>query len=285
MDTLTLENAYDLHIHGGPDVIDRIGTDIEIARQAEKAGMKGIVLKSTIAPSYIRAWHTQKHVENLRVFGGVVLDYHVGGINPLAVEPCIRMGGKIVWMPTYHAFGHRKIFGHIGDGIPCEKEKMPIRVLDSNGNLTKDTVEVMELCRDSDIILATGHLCPEEIMVMAQKARDMKLRKLVVTHAFWLVPHLDIDQIGELIRLGAYIEFSANEMCPIPGAARLEDYIACMDKYGVNQIFLSSDAGHNRKGWPVEELRIFAQWFAYLGVPVEKIRHMITDTPAMLLNS
>ena len=47
-----------------------------------------------------------QQVEGIKVFGGVVLDYHAGGLNPMAVEPAVKMGGKIVWLPTYHELGH-----------------------------------------------------------------------------------------------------------------------------------------------------------------------------------
>ena len=289
MHTLSMEGTCDLHIHGGPDVVDRIGTDLEIARQAQEAGMKAIVLKSVIAPSYVRAWHTRQQFPGLQVFGGVALDYHVGGINPLAVEPCIRMGGKVVWMPTYHAYGHSLAFGCIGDfkyagGDTVTELPPPIKAVDEDGALSKDTLEVMAQCRDGNIILASGHLSTQETLTMAEGARRMGLKKFVVTHPFFKVPHMDVDTIGRLLELGAYIEFCANEMCPIPGSANLEDYVTCIRRFGSERMVLSSDAGHNRKGWPVEELRIFAQWLAYSGVPEETLHRMLCETPAQLLD-
>lgn len=114
MKTLSLCGAFDLHIHAAPDCFDRIGNDIEIAQQAKAAGMRAIAIKSVYESTVSRAWHTMQSVEGLTVYGGVTMDHHVGGVNPAAVDPCLKMGGKIVWMPTYHAEGHRRAFGCIG---------------------------------------------------------------------------------------------------------------------------------------------------------------------------
>ena len=37
------------------------------------------------------------------VYGSVVLNHSVGGLNPSAVMTCGRMGGKVVWFPTIDA--------------------------------------------------------------------------------------------------------------------------------------------------------------------------------------
>ena len=46
-----LEGAYDLHIHFGPDVMPRKGTEREIARRALDAGMRGFGIKSHFTPT------------------------------------------------------------------------------------------------------------------------------------------------------------------------------------------------------------------------------------------
>lgn len=94
MKTLSLCGAFDLHIHAAPDCFDRIGNDIEIAQQAKAAGMRAIAIKSVYESTVSRAWHTMQSVEGLTVYGGVTMDHHVGGVNPAAVDPCLKMGGE-----------------------------------------------------------------------------------------------------------------------------------------------------------------------------------------------
>ena len=286
--TVSLVGACDLHIHSAPDIVERIGNDLEIAKQAEQAKMRAIVLKSVVEPTVSRAWHVMQQMETLKVFGGVVLDHHVGGLNPAAVEPVLKQNGVVVWLPTYHAKGHKDAFGAVGSfGYSGEEVKkytlFPISILNEKGQLKEEVHIIMELCQESDAILATGHISCAETFVLAAAAREKKFKKLLVNHPFFKVPDMNVDMIGELIKMGAYIEFCANELCPIPRSANLNDYVSCFKRFGVSQIVLASDAGHNRKGWPAEELRIFAQLLGYAGAKEEAVYQMLTVNYEQLL--
>lgn len=288
MKTLSLTGACDLHIHSSPDIVDRIGNDVEIARQARDAGMRAIVYKCVLEPTVSRAWHTMEQVEGISVFGGIVLDHHVGGINPSAVEPVIKMGGKVVWLPTYHAQGHAEAFGAIGSFGYVEEERKgyclePITILREDGRIRDEVLTVMEQCREADIILATGHISKRETYLLAKEAKARGFHKLVVNHPFFKVPKMTVEEVGALVELGAYVEFCANELCPIPESANLYDYIECFRRFGVSRFILASDAGHNRKGWPAEELRIFAQLLGYAGAGTEELKQMLCDNYVELL--
>lgn len=289
MKTISLEGACDLHIHSAPDTVARIGDDIEIAARAKEAGMRAIVLKSVLEPTVSRAWHAMRQVEGIQVFGGVVLDYHTGGLNPMAVEPAVQMGGKVVWLPTYHALGHEIAFGALGSFGYTEESRRrkhlePLTILDEKGAIKDEVMEIMELCRESDIILATGHIHASETRKLAKAAKESGFRKLVVNHPFFKVPDLDVATVGELLKYGAYLEFCANELCPIPRSANLYDYVACVERFGADHFILASDAGHNRKGWPAEELRIFAQLLGYAGVKEKQLYQMINENYNYLLS-
>lgn len=289
MKTISLEGACDLHIHSAPDIVERIGNDVEIAARAKEAGMRAIVFKSVLEPTVSRAWHTMQQVEGIKVFGGVVLDYHAGGLNPMAVEPSVKMGGKIVWLPTYHALGHEIAFGAMGSfGYTTESSRAdglePLTILDAEGRIKNEVMEIMEICKAADIILATGHIHASETLKLARAAKENHFKKLVVNHPFFKVPDLDVATVGELVHLGAYMEFCANELCPIPRSSNLYDYTACLEKYGADPFILASDAGHNRKGWPAEELRIFAQLLGYAGVKEAQIYQMLKENYNFLLS-
>lgn len=289
MKTISLEGTCDLHIHAAPDTVDRIGTDLEIAVKAREAGMRAIVYKCVLESTVSRAWHTMQAVPGIQVYGGVVLDHHVGGLNPAAVDPALQMGGKLVWLPTCHALGHQMAFGTVGSFGYVEEKKRhyslePITVLNEQGEIKGEVLTILELCREADAILATGHISAKETLLLAKTARQMNFRKLVVNHPFFKVPQMDIDTIGELVGLGAYIEFCANELCPIPGSTKLSNYVECISRFGVSNFILASDAGHNRKGWPAEELRIFAQLLGYSGVSAEQLKPMMQDNYEYLLD-
>lgn len=289
MKTLSLCGAFDLHIHAAPDCFDRIGNDIEIAQQAKAAGMRAIAIKSVYESTVSRAWHMMQSVEGLTVYGGVTMDHHVGGVNPAAVDPCLKMGGKIVWMPTYHAEGHRRAFGCIGGfSYAGQSNKVmpltPLKIIDEEEELLSETKEIVQLCGENNAILGTGHITPEEIYLLAKYCKAVHFDKLVVTHPLFLTPNLSVEQIGELHELGVYFEFCSTEVCPIPGGGDIKNYARIIDRFGVDRMLLASDGGHNRMSWPTEGLRVFAQQIAYSGVREEDVGRMIRENYEELLD-
>ncbi|MDX1541356.1 MAG: DUF6282 family protein, partial [Geminicoccaceae bacterium] len=101
-----VEGAIDFHVHSGPDTVARNLSDVMVAELARKRGMRGIVLKNHMTMTADRAALVQEQVPGLEVFGGVVLNEPVGGLNPDAVEVMATMDGgrgKVVWLPTRSA--------------------------------------------------------------------------------------------------------------------------------------------------------------------------------------
>src|SRR3954454_6597715 len=109
--------VIDRHVHSHPDVFGRNMDDIDIAQLAKSKGMRGILLKNHISETASRAALVMKVVPGVEVFGGVVLNKAVGGINPDAVEWMHRIygsRGKVVWLPTFEADRHVKVLGKPG---------------------------------------------------------------------------------------------------------------------------------------------------------------------------
>ena len=98
-----LEGAVDLHVHSAPDVDARRFNDIELAREAARAGMVAILIKSHQNSTVERAFLVSRIVPEIRVYGGLVLNETVGGLNPAAVRLAISMGAKQIWMTTHCA--------------------------------------------------------------------------------------------------------------------------------------------------------------------------------------
>ena len=115
-----LKGAVDFHIHTGPDIYPRLVNDIEVAKQAKKAGMKAVLIKSHATITADRAQMAQ-FVTGFPVFGGVALNWQVGGLNKYAVECAAKLGAKQVWMPTTHAANYLKYVDH----VPMFAKAMP----------------------------------------------------------------------------------------------------------------------------------------------------------------
>src|ERR1035438_748871 len=83
--------VIDMHVHPDPDVFGRALTDIELATIARRKGMRGVVLKNHVVTTADRAALTMQQVPGIEVWGGIVLNNSVGGVNPAAVEWMHRM--------------------------------------------------------------------------------------------------------------------------------------------------------------------------------------------------
>jgi len=184
--------------------------------------------------------------------------------------------------------GQEKYFGSIGTygwmGGEFKTELKPLTVLDDNDKLIPEAMIIMEMCKSADIILAGGHLFPNELLKLANAAKEMNYHKFMINHPFFKPPALDIDTVGELISLGAWIEFCSGEMCPIPGYGKLPDYVEIVKRYGTSHLVIASDGGHNRKPWPTEDMRVFAQQLNYKGVSLEELDNMLCKNYIYLLN-
>jgi hypothetical protein len=164
-----LEDAIDLHVHSAPDVDVRRFNDLDLAREAERAGMGAILIKSHQNSTVERAWLVSKVVTGIKVFGGLVLNETVGGLNVAAVKLALAMGAKEIWMPTRSALNHRLFHGESGG----------ITVLDAGGGLVPAAQAILETVAQTDCILSTGHLSPREAVVLIHQARQCGVRKVL----------------------------------------------------------------------------------------------------------
>src|SRR5579862_6595208 len=191
----TIQGAYDLQVHVAPDVIERRIDDVGLAEEFLAHGLKGFVLKSHYIPTAERAKVVCRAVPGIQAFGAVTLNHSVGGLNPVAVELAGRSGAKIVWMPTVDAAnetagrpdGTQK---HLPFWAKIQLELAatgiappPITVLDDAGNLNSAARTCLELIGKYNMILATGHLGRREILALVKAAKEMKVARVIVTHA------------------------------------------------------------------------------------------------------
>jgi hypothetical protein len=289
MARVTLQDACDIHVHSNPSVFERIADDVELARVAREAGMKAIILKSHHESTVSRAYHTMKQVPGIQVFGGLVLNHHVGGINPSAVEAALKLGAKQIWMPTYHSRAHADVYGGIGTyGYMDSKISInlaPITVLDEKGELTDETIAVLQLVKEYNCMIGTAHLsAKDEIPKLIEIAGEIGCEKVILTHPFFKPPGVDINFIKRALDMGAYIELCAGTLYPIPGYGRLEYYVEVIEKFGPNRIVISSDAGQPRKSLPPESIRVFAQCLHEKGISIKDLRTMMVDNYNFLLD-
>ncbi|HEX9342105.1 MAG TPA: DUF6282 family protein [Actinomycetota bacterium] len=284
---ISLDGAVDLHCHPYPDLFPRLADDLDIALAARDAGMKALVLKCHHESTVSRAYLVQRMVPGIRVFGGVVLNSYVGGVNPAAVEAALRLGGKEVWMPTVDAGYHAQVHGGTGGYDNQQGGRQAgegIWVTDREGRLRPEVADVLALVAEHRAILGTCHLSPAEIVALVREARDVGVEKIVVTHPFFKVPNLDLDTLEELARLGAMPEFGYCTISPAWQYAAPAKIVAAVQRVGAERCLLVSDTGQRHNPLPSEALRVFAQTVFEKGLSEAEVTTMTARNPSDLLD-
>src|SRR3982750_685100 len=188
--------VIDMHVHPDPDVFGRSLTDVELATIARRKGMRGIVPKNHVVTTADRAQLAMNQVPGIEVWGGIVLNKSVGGINPAAVEWMHRMSGgrgKIVWLPTFDSDKHIKTL--------VDKTKSGL-IVAPNGQVTPQMEEVLKIIARENLVLATGHVHAEEVVAVAKRARELGVKNILVTHGLTNIPGLTSDQAKQVAQMG-----------------------------------------------------------------------------------
>jgi len=280
--------AVDLHCHPAPDLFPRLADDIEVAEHARGMGLRAVVIKCHYEPSPSRAAHAERIVPGIRVFGGIVLNHAVGGVNPAAAEAALQMGAREVWMPTVDARFHAEMHGGTGSYDVQRSEagssRPGISVTDQDGELTPETREVLDLIAQHDAIMGTCHLSPGEIKTLVAEARRRGVQRITVTHPFFKVPNLSVEELQDLTALGAYAEFGYCTISPMWGYANPARVADAVNAIGARHCLLVSDTGQRHNPMPAEALRVFAQSLFESGVSEEDVATMIRTNPMELLD-
>ena len=285
---IDLKGAVDIHIHSNPSLFHRIADDQIIAGAAAEAGMAAIVLKSHHESTVSRAYLVQKSFTELKIFGGIVLNSYVGGINPAAVEAALGLGGKVVWMPTIDAAHQAEVFGSTGSyGVlqgKTRQRKEGISVM-KNERLIPEAIEVLELVAKYDAILGTCHISVPEIRMLVTEAHNLGVQRILITHPLFRVPvgAENVDFLREMVSLGAMAEFSYCSTSPMWAFARIEEAKERIEALGVDNCILMSDCGQPQNPMPPECLRIFAQCIYEKGMSANDVEQLIKDNPRRLL--
>ncbi len=287
-----IQGAYDLQVHVAPDVIPRRIDDIDLAYEFLRRGLRGFVLKSHYMPTAERAHVVTRSVPGIRAYGAIVLNHAIGGLNPVAVEIAGRAGAKIVWMPTVDAAnetaGRPGATGKLPFWAQIQQELAsagiappPLTVLDSADRVSDSARACLELIAKHGMILATGHLGRHEIFPLVRAARDLKVEKIVVTHAEFPSQNLSADEQLELANLGACIEhcFTTMHTGKAPWAAVLDS----VRRVGAERCILSTDLGQTINPPVSDGFAMFAQTLLNAGFKREEIRRMAVENPAALV--
>ncbi|MBI4830685.1 MAG: hypothetical protein HY801_03855 [Candidatus Lindowbacteria bacterium] len=280
-----LAGGIDLHTHSGPSLYDRALDDFGLAAEAKEAGMRAVVLKNHECPTAGRAAIVNTRVEGVVACGGIVLNQFIGGFNPFAVDAALKMGGKIVWFPTFHARNH---IAHYGSDSPAltehqlEAPRVGLSVLDETGRLQPEVEPVLQKIAAGKAILGTGHLSAGEILVLTDAALAAGVEKILITHADMGFVGLTMDDQVRLAKKGAVLEkcYLAMLIAQDGGGKAMAESIQAI---GAEHCVLVTDLGQAVLPHPVDGMQSFVETLMAEGVSREETRVMLAENPARLL--
>ena len=270
--TTALAGVIDFHVHSGPDSRPRSVSDLEIARIAKRAGMRGLVFKNHFTMTADRAWLAMQEVDGIEIFGGVALNHAVGGLNAEAVRQLAAFSGgrgKVVWLPTFDAEFWMTRAGDPGEFVPVMRGGAPDPALG----------EIFDLIAEHNLVLAMGHSSPEEVLALIPEARRRGVEHILITHGLGQQPSR--DQIVEMVRQGAIIELVW--LAVHNGEFRLAEYTAAITEFGARHFLLSSDFGQENNPLHTDGLTAFIAGLRQEGISDTDIDLMIRRNPARLL--
>jgi hypothetical protein len=272
-----LTGAIDLHAHHGPDAYDRQWDAFEVAKLAKERGMRAIVLKNHWTETAGLAWLIRKYgTQGIEVFGSVTLDTPVGGVNPMAVRYMADVEGtwgRIVWMPT-HDSEHE---------VNYNKETRPKAIVSRNGKLIPEVFEVLDLIKERNLTLATGHVEPWEALAIMAEAKKRGITRIIVTHPL-LGPQfteLTLPQMQEAVKLGGAIEITAGAFFS-DGAAKTRA-IEVIKALGTQNVFVGSDSGLVGTPNHPDALAMSIKALRAAGFSEQDLNRMFKETPARLI--
>jgi len=264
-----------LHVHSAPDVDRRRYNDLELARAAKDAGMGAVLIKSHQNSTVERAWLVSRCVPGIRVYGGLVLNETVGGLNVAAVQLALKLGARQIWMPTRSARNHRLYHGEPGG----------IGILDNEGRLLSEVEEIVRAIGAAGCILGTGHLSPEETSVLVEASQRLGMPKILITHPEW-GPTYHSEEAQKKLARYSNVSFercfvSTTHLC---GNVPFETIEQAISATGVERTILSTDLGQPETPPPAEGLRLYAERLRSSGFSADDIRTMMQTNPERLLS-
>lgn len=280
MNTERTKGIIDLHIHSAPDVRQRKMNDLELMEAGVKLGARAMVIKSHLVPTMDRATlvnqiRKEKYPDSdLEMFGAIALNRTVGGINPHAAEAALKLGAKIVWLPTNTSSNHFGKSGKTG-GVEVLKD----------GQVIPELKDIFELVKEHDAVLATGHISSYECFKVSEAARDAGVKKIVITHPEFHIVGMTIEEREQIVKdYDVLLEMEYAQ--PIGGGVykkNLPENVETMKRIGCEHFIVASDSGQMQNPFWYESIPEYIDYLYDAGFTKEEIDTMTKHNPAKML--
>ena len=175
--------------------------------------------------------------------------------------------GKVVWLPTLDA----EYF------VTTDGSDLPYVSVVTDGKPAPELAEIFQIIAENDLVLATGHSSPDEVLLLLPEARSLGVRNILITHVLSQNPTR--EQIERMVDHGAIMELV------YPGVRRftIEDYVEVITAIGAQHFLISSDLGQYLNPLHTDGLKAFIDALRDQGISESDIDMMARRNPARLL--
>lgn len=283
MAKISMRGVCDMHVHTNPDLRLRAYNDFELAEAGIRVGARAIVIKSHLGFTVNRAAMANEFVRRMygddtgfTMYGGVVMNKVIGGVNPEAVEKGLKLGAKVIWLPTQSAKQHLLKMGKDpADGIELVRD----------GKVVPELKDVFSLIRDYDVTLGTAHVSPEEAFVVVEAARDAGVKKIVVTHPEWWIVGMSVEDQLRMVRDYDVIleRCYAQNMGGGTYKSNLPDNLDIIREVGYKNVMVDTDGGQTENPHWELALEEYMQYLSDHGITDDELYYMTRTIPYRLL--
>jgi hypothetical protein len=167
--------------------------------------------------------------------------------------------------------------------VAYNKDERRSVAVSRDGKLLPDVLEVLDLIAEHELTLATGHVTPEETIMILEDARKRGITRSIVTHPL-LDPQftfMTVPQLKEATDLGAVIEITAGSLYREgPGRQRVLEALRAL---GPENFFVGSDSGLVGTPNHTDALVLAARVLRENGFDERALDVMFKHNPARLL--
>ena len=272
-----------MHVHTNPDLRLRAYDDFEMMEAGIRVGARAIVIKTHQGTTMDRAYLCNRHnkivhgdTNHFTMFGSITLNRVVGGINPKAVDTALKLGAKVVWLPTQSAKNHLEKNGQDTSGC--------VEVV-RDGKIVPELEDILRMIKDHNAVLGTAHISPKETFVVVEAARNAGVKNIVVTHPEWWVVGMSVeDQIRLVKDYDVILERCyAQNMGGGKYKSNLPSNVEIVKEVGYKNVMVDTDGGQvENPHWELA-MEEYMQYLVDHGIPEEHVYYMTRTIPSRLL--
>lgn len=296
------KRVIDMHVHIGPEFLRRKYSAVSLAEEARREGF-GVVMKNHFQPTTGQVSQLRRADDEIPLVGSVALNFNCGGLDDHGVRAGLS-GWKrdvtaadpdrdrfVVWMPTMCCEAHLRCYDRRDISTAWGVKAEYTRFYAEGTGYTLDRHDAgkmaaldraLELIKQHDLILATGHLDRQETLMLVERAHAMGIRRIIMTHPLFQATELDPETMARMwTKHGAYSELCFSNL--YMDHLTYEQYLSVIEAVGPQGVLLSSDVGQVFSPPVGDALREFFDEFRKRGVTEDGIVQMSVLNPNRLL--